>query len=149
MSERNPFDIANECIAFGVRRVSRLVNNHFDRHLAAAGMRSTQFTILNALRALEVVTINELAEQLQTDRTTLTRNLALLEDRGWVNKVTGEDRRAREVSLTANGKRAVKRATKAWADAQGSLYQRLGRTNYRKLMAELSRVEEAMESLEG
>ncbi len=149
MSERNPFDIANECIAFGVRRVSRLVNNHFDRHLSAAGMRSTQFTILNALLALDVVTINELAEQLQTDRTTLTRNLKLLQDRGWVNKVTGEDRRAREVSLTAAGKRAVKRATKAWAEAQGRLYKRLGRSNYRKLMAELSRVEEAMEGLEG
>jgi DNA-binding MarR family transcriptional regulator len=147
MDYKDPFDIADQCIAFGVRRVSRMVNNHYDHHLAPVGIRSTQFTILNALKALEDVTINELAEQLQTDRTTLTRNLKLLQDKGLVLKATGEDRRSRHISLSAAGKRKVDRATKAWAAAQEELLQRLGRSSYRRLMSELSIVEEAMQAV--
>jgi DNA-binding MarR family transcriptional regulator len=128
MTDKDPFDIADQCIAFGVRRVSRMVNNHYDRYLAPVGIRSTQFTIMNALKALEDVTINELAEQLQTDRTTLTRNLNLLQKKGWVLKTTGEDRRSRHITLSAAGLRKVDRATQAWAAAQESLLQRLGRS---------------------
>jgi hypothetical protein len=39
----------------------------------------------------------------------------------------------------------VDRATQAWAAAQESLLQRLGRSNYRRLMTELSIVEESMQ----
>ena len=145
MTDKDPFDIADQCIAFGVRRVSRMVNNHYDRYLAPVGIRSTQFTIMNALKALEDVTINELAEQLQTDRTTLTRNLNLLQNKGWVLKTTGEDRRSRHITLSAAGLRKVDRATQAWAAAQESLLQRLGRSSYRRLMTELSIVEESMQ----
>jgi DNA-binding MarR family transcriptional regulator len=148
MTDKNPFDIADQCIAFGVRRVSRMVNNHYDRHLAPLGIRSTQFTILNALKALEDITINELAQQLQTDRTTLTRNLKLLQNKGWVVKSTGEDRRSRHISLSVAGQKKVDRATLAWSAAQESLLQRLGRSNYRSLMSELSFVEDAMENID-
>lgn len=142
MATKNPFDIAGECIAFGVRRVSRLVTNHYDHYLAATGMRSTQFTLLNALQALEEVTINELAEQLLADRTTLTRNLNLLIDKGWVVKARGRDRRKRLLQLTESGRRRLNEASRAWQEAQDALLERLGDKRYRRLMADLEYVEE-------
>ncbi len=142
MSHKDPFDLANECIGFGIRRASRLVTSHYDRHLAGAGLRSTQFTILNALKALEQVTVNELAEQLQTDRTTLTRNLRLLQRRDWVAMLPGKDRRTRMISLTGAGLAILEDAVDAWQTAQDILTARLGNARYRRLMEDFSLLED-------
>jgi DNA-binding MarR family transcriptional regulator len=144
MDMKDPFDIASECVAFGVRRASRLATGHFDRYLAASGMRSTQFTILNALRALQEVSLTELAAQLETDRTTLTRNLRLLQDKGWVSKSPGSDRRSRILTLTREGLASLELATVAWQEAQSSLTDRLGGVGYRTLMSSLEDLEEAL-----
>jgi DNA-binding MarR family transcriptional regulator len=146
--EKDPFEIATECIAFGVRRASRLVTGYYDHSLAKHGMRSTQFTILNALKALEDVTINELAEQLQSDRTTLTRNLTRLEKQGWIERRTGTDRRSRHVRLTRAGARKLDAAIPAWAEAQTSLADQLGKTRYQRLMTDLSDLEESCAEME-
>lgn len=145
MTFKDPFDIASECVAFGVRRASRVVTSHYDRHLAAHGLRSTQFTILNALNALEDVTINELAGQLQSDRTTLTRNLARLEQQGWVSRSRGTDRRNRHVRLTPPGRKKLEASVPAWQAAQTSLASQLGRARYQRLMTDLSLLEESCE----
>jgi DNA-binding MarR family transcriptional regulator len=144
MSDKDPFEIANECVAFGVRRVSRLVTIHYDHHLAGAGLRSTQFTILNALKALEEVTVNELAGQLQTDRTTLTRNLQLLQHKGLIEKLSGRDKRIRNIRLTESGTAVLDNATDAWQTAQDVITSRMGDSHYRRLMADLSLMEEVL-----
>ena len=142
-----PQDIANECIAFGVRRVARLVNNHYDRHLAPTGLRNTQFTLLNALQVLGTMQVAELAEQMAMDRTTLTRNIDVLVKEGLVHRAPGADRRARELRLTEHGQRITAEARAAWAEAQQRLVEQVGRTNHRQLMAELDYLEEALAEL--
>lgn len=143
--KKDPFEIATECIAFGVRRASRMVTALYDQRLAPYGLRSTQFTILNALSALEDVTVNELAEQLQSDRTTLTRNLDRLEKQGWIGRQPGDDRRSRHVQLTVAGERKLEQAVPAWQAAQASLAETLGRARYQRLMKDLSELEESCE----
>ncbi|NIM69499.1 MAG: MarR family transcriptional regulator [Xanthomonadales bacterium] len=143
MAYQDPFEIANECLAFAVRRASRLVTNHYDRHLAELGLRSTQFTILNALAALEEVTLSELAAQLETERTTLTRNLKPMEARHWLVKRRGRDRRSQLVSLSPEGRRILAAAVDGWQEAQARLIARLGRGTYRRLIEELGQLEHA------
>ena len=143
----SPQDIANECIAFGVRRVARLVNNHYDRHLAPTGLRNTQFTLLNALEVLGTMQVAELAEQMAMDRTTLTRNVDVLVKEGLIQRAQGTDRRARKLSLTEHGRRITAQARAAWAQAQEQLVEQMGRANHRQLMAELDYLEEALAEL--
>ena len=145
MQTKDPFELASECIAFAVRRASRVVTSHYDHHLSEHGLRSTQFTILNALAALEDVTVNELAEQLQSDRTTLTRNLDRLESYGWIERRAGEDRRSRRITLTLQGRRQLKAALPAWMNAQGVLVRRMGRGPFQRLLTELTELEEMCE----
>jgi len=145
MTLKDPFELATECIAFGVRRASRVVTSFYDHQLAEHGLRSTQFTILNALSALEDVTVSELAEQLQSDRTTLTRNLDRLEQQGWIDRERGADRRSRHVRLTGPGQAKLEAAVPAWMAAQERLAGRLGRARYQRLMTELGLLEEACE----
>ena len=145
MARKKPTEIAQECVAFGVRRVARLVNNYYDQHLAESGLRHTQFTLLNAIRALEPVKVNELAEETQTDRTTLSRNLDVLEKNGLIERSKQSDRRSRMVQVSSRGNRALDAALARWTAAQKALVKELGRSNYRRLMVELDYLEEALQ----
>src|SRR5262249_5957290 len=68
-----------ECNCFAVRSAARHVSQYYDRYLATAGLRTTQFSILAKLKRLGPLTINELARQMVMDRTTLGRNIKPLE----------------------------------------------------------------------
>ena len=60
------------CLA--VRQAARHVTQFYDRHLAAAGLRTTQFSILAKPRRQERMTINASADELVIDRAVLGRN---------------------------------------------------------------------------
>jgi DNA-binding MarR family transcriptional regulator len=51
------------------------ITQFYNQHLAAAGLRTTQYSILARLRRLGPMTINALADELVMDRTTLGRNI--------------------------------------------------------------------------
>jgi DNA-binding MarR family transcriptional regulator len=69
----------NYCTA--LREAARYVTQLYDRHLAASGLRSTQFSILTRLKQLGPTTINALAHALVMDRTTVGRNILPLQRR--------------------------------------------------------------------
>jgi len=70
------------CNCLALRQASRHVTQFYDQFLAAAGLRTTQFSILARLRRLGPMTISVLAADLVMDRTTLGRNLQPLGARG-------------------------------------------------------------------
>jgi MarR family len=67
-----------ECTCLGVRQAARHVTQFYDRHLAAAGLRTTQFSILAKLSRQGPVTNNTLADELVIDRATLGRMAAFI-----------------------------------------------------------------------
>jgi len=60
------------------------VTQHYERHFRGSGLRATQFTILATLAQTGPVSISELSAKLGLERTTLSRKLRLLENKGWV-----------------------------------------------------------------
>lgn len=70
--------------------------------------------------------IGELANSLGVERTTLTRNLALIEDKGWIKIREGKDARSRIAGMTAKGHEAVKGAVGAWQEAQREALAAIG-----------------------
>ena len=63
--------------------------------------------------------LGELAKGLGLERTTLTRNLALLDAKGWVAIRPGDtDNRARIITVTATGRSLVNKAYPDWRKAQ-------------------------------
>ena len=84
------------------------------------------------------MSINSLAEAAVTDRTTLTRNLAILEERGLVRIQPGEDARVRVVELTEAGDKAASAAYPLWQKAQALVTKRMGQDRLGRLLADLS-----------
>ncbi|HEY0411083.1 MAG TPA: MarR family transcriptional regulator, partial [Candidatus Dormibacteraeota bacterium] len=63
---------------------------------------------------LDAVRVCDLADEMVTDPTTLSRNLAVLQRRGLVTLAAGGDRRTRLVVLTAEGHAALNAALPLW-----------------------------------
>jgi DNA-binding MarR family transcriptional regulator len=115
------------CNCFSLRRAARAVSQLYDDALRPSGLRGTQFTLLTLIAGHGVLSVNELAEASGTDRTTLTRNLALLErdDLVQIGSDAG-DARVRQVSLTAAGKIRITNALPLWQRAQARLQAQVG-----------------------
>jgi DNA-binding MarR family transcriptional regulator len=109
----------------------------YDAYLRPAGLRVTQYSLLKNVIAREPVSVNQLAEATVTDRTTLTRNLRVLQQNGLIRIQEGEDRRSREVTVTPRGREAVAKATPCWEQAQAHVVGQVGAGHWRILREEL------------
>ena len=131
---------AGECVCGSLRKATRAVTQLYDGMLRPTGLRVTQFGILGTTMAMEPVTVTRLAGATVTDRTTLTRNLKLLEKQGLIRVNSGNDRRERKVTLTDRGREAVIKAYPLWHKAQSDVVKLLGEERWKVLQQELSAV---------
>jgi DNA-binding MarR family transcriptional regulator len=94
--------IARTCLCRRVQHASRAVGKRFDDALRPLGLNNWQFTLLMALGADAPRSVNQIAAELGMDRTTATKNLGLLAQRGLIEaSADGTDRRLRLNLLTA------------------------------------------------
>jgi Transcriptional regulators len=131
------------CLCHNLRRAARAMTRFYDARLAPSGLRATQFSILAAAQARGPVTLGRLAEALAQERTTLTRNLRLLEDKGFVRSEPGQDRREHAVSITEAGEAALAAALPHWRQAQEAMAKRLGQEPMSAILKELRHLTEA------
>ena len=111
------FKACRTCACSSLRRASRAVTQHYERHFRGSGLRATQFTILATLAQTGPLSISELSAQLGLDRTTLSRNLRLIEDEGWIAPLGHDDQRVRKMTLTHKGMKKASAALVFWKRA--------------------------------
>jgi len=110
----------------------------YDSVVAESGLTVTQLPILVGLGVAGPLPVTALAGALGIDRTTLTRNLKVLEQRGLVEGVEhGDDAPVRLTALTADGTRVLSEALARWEQVQSALQERFGTERLRALYAEL------------
>ncbi|MFN8412080.1 MAG: MarR family winged helix-turn-helix transcriptional regulator [Anaerolineales bacterium] len=115
------------CVGFNTRRATRLVTQYYDKALAPAGIRSTQYSLLSLLSMMGEAPMQEVAYVLAMDRTTLTRNLNPLLRAGPASKV--KSRRSPPPSvLTPDtmGKSTLEKALPYWEKAQSRIVNEIG-----------------------
>jgi DNA-binding MarR family transcriptional regulator len=108
------------------REAARKITRLYDSRMQESGVRITQFTVLSQLMLRGEMPIGKLAGLLGMERTTLTRNLVLLEEQKWVTIKPGDDPRARMIEITTQGRAVVRRAFPYWANAQAHVGKLLG-----------------------
>ncbi len=129
--------VAGACTCANLRMAARAVTQAYDGALAPSGHRATQFNVLVAIAHIGRAPLSRRAEALVMDRTTLTRNLRPLTRQGLLAVGPGADRRVREISLTAKGRKAVERALPLWEAVQGRMVAGLGRKRWQGLIDDL------------
>jgi len=113
--------MAHLCLSMNLRKTERLVTRHYDSYLAGAGVTAVQLPILASIATLDEPTFRSLSEELELDRTTLSRNLALLSRSGLLSVGPSSGPKPGKISLTAKGRRTVQRAHRLWLEAHRAL----------------------------
>lgn len=100
----------------------------------------SQVIVLTVLYLAGPQTINELAEMMALDRTTVGRNLRPLAQQGLLTLTSGSDQRTRVVTLTAQGEETLLRVLPQWEQAQAHMVARMGQEQVAAFLAQLSTV---------
>src|SRR5262249_27999387 len=114
------------CICSTLRQATRAITKLYGDQLSPAGVNAPQFAQLEALSRLGQATIGQLAAETDLDRSTLGRNVRVLERMNLVRLGPGSDERTRVIALTKGGQRALDSATPLWASVQDAVAERLG-----------------------
>lgn len=135
--------LANTCAGINLRRASQAITNHYNRiFLETCGLRATQIPPLVVLYLAGPQTIQDIAGRLDLDRTTLSRNLKLLEEAELLTLNPGEDQRTRLATLTEQGAEVLLKALPVWEEAQRRVVAGLGEDRFSELLNQLSDVAE-------
>ena len=109
------------CACATIRRASRAVTQLYDTWLRDHGIEGPQFALLTMIERLGECNQRTMGQRFDLDKTTLSRNLKLLKQRGWIDVSPGADARERRVALTPEGRRRLAAARPAWRKAQSQL----------------------------
>jgi DNA-binding MarR family transcriptional regulator len=118
--------LLDTCLCHNVRMASRVVSRAYDEALRPTGLRATQIAVLAAVGARGALSIKSLADSLEMERTTLTRNLKPLEEQALVSIAPEGRHRSRTLTLTTAGKATLLKALPLWEKAQQSSMHQLG-----------------------
>ena len=77
-------EIGKACVCANLRKASRLISQTYDEFFRPSGLKATQFALLMTVRGFGRATVSKLANWAIMDRTTVTRNLKLLEKKEFV-----------------------------------------------------------------
>lgn len=137
------------CTNLKLRQLNRVVTRHYDHYIAAAGLKNTQYALLSYVTGLGPIRPVDLAQHMQMDASTLTRNLQPLVTQGWLKIGAGPDARSRLVEATEAGHAKRTEAQRAWKNAQLDLNARLGTERVAALHALLDECLHRLEPVEG
>ena len=105
---------------------ARAVNRHYNAAMRATGLPITQIALLAAIRADRWSSLTALADDLVLERTTLLRNLALLERDGFIAPEPADGGHGKRYRLTGRGMDGLAAALPHWRRAQDAITQALG-----------------------
>lgn len=112
----------------------------YDDALAPVGINLAQYSLLKNIRRLAPVSLTDLGKTMELDRSTIGRNIKVLERMGLAQPVPGKDQREATVELTETGQGTLARAIPLWEQAQQMINAKLGPVNVaqlEQLLAEL------------
>ena len=111
----------NACACATSRHIARLLTQLYDHFLRKAGVEAPQFALMVVIEKEERSHQSAIGLQCAMDRTTISRNLKLLERKGWIRSTKGRDRRERHVTLTRAGRKRLAAGWPEWRKAQNYL----------------------------
>jgi DNA-binding MarR family transcriptional regulator len=124
-----------DCLCGNMRMAARAVTALYDDYLAPAGLTAAELSVLWCVLAAQPVSMQQIAEFLAMEKSTVTRNVAHLRARSLVRVAAGEDARVKRVSATRQGREAFARALPLWKAAQKAAAAALGGARFHSLVA--------------
>lgn len=126
------------CICFNLRKAARVITQIYDDVMRPIGYRGTQITLLGVVSKFQPITVKKLAGFIDTEPTTLLRNLRLLEkNKLVVMKHDEKDHRAQVVTISEKGEKLLLKAYPLWKKTQDRIAEKVGRDHLNHILLDL------------
>ena len=139
--------IHTKCACTRVRRAARALTDSYDEALKPLGLKVTQFSLVRTVDRLGAPSLTGLAQEMALDRSTLGRNVAVLERMGLLDRSDGADLREWTVALTPRARKLLERAIPLWDAAQERVERVIGKRGVSELFDLLAKLEEEFKKL--
>jgi DNA-binding MarR family transcriptional regulator len=121
------------CACASARRAARLVTQLYGYEMGNR-VQPSQFALLAALDNRPGCSQTLLGGALGLDKTTLSRNLRLMQRNGWIELVKAEDQRERGYRLTSAGEELLNATKPGWKRAQEKLRAAMGAGEWENML---------------
>lgn len=118
--------LTSDCYCVILRGISRRITALYDEALAPVGISVAQFALLRRIRRAQPVSLTELARLSDLDRSTVGRNVRVLERDGHVRSVAARDQREQALELTPAGEKVLVDGAPFWDAAQARVEELIG-----------------------
>jgi DNA-binding MarR family transcriptional regulator len=121
-----PLDMKTPCYCAAARVIARKTTSIYDDALAPAGVNLAQYSLLRKIEWGVSPSLTELARLAELDRSTIGRNVRVLERMELASLSAAEDQREAVVRLTPKGAETLRLARPLWDGAQDRVETTLG-----------------------
>ena len=128
------------CYCTLLRKATRKLTSIYDDALAPVGVNIAQFSLLRNVERGEPVSLTELGQRIELDRSTVGRNVKVLIKSGLIASSKGKDQREAMLVLTDNGRRVLADGDSLWEAVQSKVEQVLGSNGIKELHALLQAI---------
>jgi DNA-binding MarR family transcriptional regulator len=118
--------MARECLAVRVRLINRVISALYDEALRPFGIRISQANILAAVAHMGEARPAEVSRILRLEKSTLSRDVELMKQRGWLESDPPAGGRNQTIRLTPLGKALLGRVQPSWEKAQAEAQVLIG-----------------------
>lgn len=126
---------------FLLRRAHQIAVAIFEDSFAALDMTPSQYAVLIAVNEIERPNQNDVALALGLNKVSVSQVVQGLEKRGWLTRRTAaDDRRQRQLFLTAAGRKALAKSAAMANDAYEALLEPFGGPERQMMLSLLQRV---------
>lgn len=130
--------MTHPCYCIALRKLSRRLTAVYDEAFAPLGITVSQFSQLRHIKHRQPVSLTELADILELDRSTVGRNTKVLHRMGLVAMTPSpDDQRETMLTLTDEAMALLKRATPIWDDVQQRIEAKLEAAEFDRLIGAL------------
>ena len=124
------------CNCYAIRQVSTKITKIYDEALVESGLKITQYAILKYISILKNTNLTKLSISMGYNRTTLGRNIRILERKELIYLDMGKDKRELDIRITKNGLKILNVAAKCWKKINTEITKKLG-INKKKMIEEI------------
>ncbi len=114
------------CYCAALRAAARKTTAIYDAALAPTGVNVAQFSLLRKIQRAAPVSLSELGRLAELDRSTVGRNVRVLQRMGLAGVTPGADQREATVTLGERGLAALCQGAPLWDEAQRKIEATLG-----------------------
>jgi DNA-binding MarR family transcriptional regulator len=136
------------CACATARQLARMLTHLYDAQLRGTGIEAPQCSLMLMLDKLGALSQADLGRKFGLDKTTVSRNLRLLERNGWIESAASKDKRKRQFVLTPSGRKRLEAAKPKWKKAQDELRSAMSSEEWDAMFRVFRNVAQAAQSLQ-